>query len=89
MRLSGPAPSTPAVPKTPTGPPPPERPGNGDDMSPNLSETSGDSRSPTPTCSGVCSLTEHGTMTTFDSGGNLLFLELACGVDSVVQNASI
>ena len=24
----------------------------------------------------------------FDSGGNVLFLELACGVDSVIQNAS-
>ena len=24
----------------------------------------------------------------FDSGGNLLILELACGVDSVIQNAS-
>ena len=33
-------------------------------------------------------MTEDGSMTTFDSGGNLLILELACGVDSVIQNAS-
>ena len=86
LRLSGPAPSTPAVPKTPTGPPPPERSGNGGDVSPSLSENSGRSR--TPTCSGVCGLSEDGSMAMFDSGGNLLFLELACGVDSVIQNAS-
>ena len=72
------------MPKTPTGPPPPERSGNGDDMSPNLSENSGNSgRSRTPTCSGVCGLSEDGSMTMFDSGG-----KLACGVDSVIQNAS-
>ena len=33
-------------------------------------------------------MTEDGSMTMFDSGGNLLILELACGVDSVIQNAS-
>ena len=91
LKLSAPAvtpvPPTPAVPKTPTGPPP-GRSGNGDDMSRNLSENSGSSgRSRTPTCSGVCSVTEDGNMTMFDSGGNLLILELACGVDSVIQNA--
>ena len=36
----------------------------------------------------VCGLSEDGSMTMFDSGGNGLFLELACGVDSVIQNAS-
>ena len=61
-------------------------PGNGTEVSPSLSEDSGRSR--TPTCSGVCSVTEDGSMTMFDSGGNLLILELACGVDSVIQNAS-
>ena len=30
-------------------------------------------------------MTEDGSMTMFDSGGNLLILELACGVDSVIQ----
>ena len=45
-------------------------------------------RSRTPTRSGVCSVTEDGSMTMFDSGGNLFILELACGVDSVIQNAS-
>ena len=61
-------------------------PGNGTEVSPSLSENSGRSR--TPTRSGVCSVTEDGSMTMFDSGGNLLILELACGVDSVIQNAS-
>ena len=60
--------------------------GNGTEVSPSLSENSGRSR--TPTRSGVCSVTEDGSMTMFDSGGNLLILELACGVDSVIQNAS-
>ena len=31
-------------------------------------------------------MSEDGSMTLFDFGGNLL--ELACGVDSVIQNAS-
>ena len=79
-----PAPAAPATPApaaaNPTGP------GNGTEVSPSLSENSGRSR--TPTRSGVCSVTEDGSMTMFDSGGNLLILELACGVDSVTQNAS-
>ena len=79
-----PAPAAPATPApaaaNPTGP------GNGTEVSPSLSENSGRSR--TPTRSGVCSVTEDGSMTMFDSGGNLLILELACGVDSVIQNAS-
>ena len=79
-----PAPAAPATPApaaaNPTGP------GNGTEVSPSLSEISG--RSCTPTRSGVCSVTEDGSMTMFDSGGNLLILELACGVDSVIQNAS-
>ena len=75
------APATPApAAANPTGP------GNGTEVSPSLSENSGRSR--TPTFSGVCSVTEDGSMTMFDSGGNLLILELACGVDSVIQNAS-
>ena len=85
LRLAGQtaqvAPATPApAAANPTGP------GNGTEVSPSLSENSGRSR--TPTCSGVCSVTEDGSMTMFDSGGNLLILELACGVDSVIQNAS-
>ena len=32
-------------------------------------------------------MTEDGSMTMFDSG-DLLILELACGVDSVIQHAS-
>ena len=79
-----PAPAAPATPApaaaNPTGP------GNGTEVSPSLSENSGRSR--TPTRSGVCSVTEDGSMTMFDSGGNLLILELACGVDSVIQNVS-
>ena len=59
----------------------------GTEVSPSLSENSGRSRAPTR--SGVCSVTEDGSMTMFDSGGNLLILELACCVDSVIQNASI
>ena len=35
----------------------------------------------------VYHLSEDGTMTTVDSGGTVLFLELACGVDSVLQVA--
>ena len=93
LRLAGPiaqvAPATPA-PAAPTTPAPaaanPTGPGNGTEVSPSLSENSGRSR--TPTRSGVCSVTEDGSMTMFDSGGNLLILELACGVDSVIQNAS-
>ena len=85
LRLAGQtaqvAPATPApAAANPTGP------GNGTEVSPSLSENSGRSR--TPTCSGVCSVTADGSMTMFDSGGNLLILELACGVDSVIQNAS-
>ena len=93
LRLAGPtaqvAPVTPA-PAAPATPAPvatnPTGPGNGTEVSPSLSENSGRSR--TPTRSGVCSVTEDGSMTMFDSGGNLLILELACGVDSVIQNAS-
>ena len=83
LRLAGQtaqvAPATPApAAANPTGP------GNGTEVSPNLSENSGRSR--TPTCSGVCSVTEDGSMTMFDSGGgNLLILELVCGVGSVTQ----
>ena len=33
-------------------------------------------------------MTQDGSMTMFDSGGNLLILELACGVDLVIQHAS-
>ena len=83
------APATPA-PAAPATPAPaaanPTEPGNGTEVSPSPSENSGRSR--TPTRSGVCSVTEDGSMTMFDSGGNLLILELACGVDSVIQNAS-
>ena len=87
-----PAPAAPATaaPAAPATPAPaaanPTGPGNGTEVSPSLSENSGRSR--TPTRSGVCSVTEDGSMTMFDSGGNLLILELACGVDSVIQNAS-
>jgi hypothetical protein len=55
-------------------------------VSPDPSADSGRSR--TPVRSGVCGLSEDGSMTMFDSGGNVLFLELSCGVDSVSQNAS-
>ena len=87
-----PAPAAPATlaPAAPAAPAPaaanPNGPGNGTEVNPSLSENSGRSR--TPTCSGVCTVTEDGSMTMFDSGGNLLILELACGVDSVIQNAS-
>ena len=74
------APAAPAAAATPAGP------GNGTEVSPSLSENSGRSR--TPAHSGVCHVSEDGSMTMFDSGGNLLILELACGVDSVIQNAS-
>ena len=74
------APAAPATAATPAGP------GNGTEVSPSLSENSGRSR--TPAHSGVCHVSEDGSMTMFDSGGNVLFLELACGVDSVIQNAS-
>ena len=88
LRLAGQttqvAPATPApAAANPAGP------GNGTEVSPSLSENSGNSgRSRTPARSGFCSVTEDGSMTMFDSGGNLLILELACGVDSVIQNAS-
>ena len=74
------APAAPAATATPAGP------GNGTEVSPSLSENSGRSR--TPAHSGVCHVSEDGSMTMFDSGGNVLILELACGVDSVIQNAS-
>ena len=82
------APTTPApaAPPAPAAAANPAGPGNGTEVSPSLSENSGRSR--TPAHSGVCHVSEDGSMTMFDSGGNLLILELACGVDSVIQNAS-
>ena len=63
LRLAGPmtqvAPATPGpAAANPTGP------GNGTEVSPSLSENSGRSR--TPTCSGVCNVTEDGSMTQYD-----------------------
>ena len=62
--------------------------GTGTEASPIPSEDSGRSRSSFHSGThSVCQLSDDGTMTTVDSGGTVLFLELACGVDSVLQVA--
>ena len=69
-------PATPApAAANPTGP------GNGTEVSPSFSENSGRSR--TPTYSGVCNVTEDGKPCLIQ-----VEIELACGVDSVIQSAS-
>ena len=78
----GPTPQTPAVPPGHHGD------GTGTEASPIPSEDSGSSRSAFHSGThSVYQLSEDGTMTTVDSGGTVLFLELACGVDSVLQVA--
>ena len=60
----------------------------GTELSSAPSESSGRSRSSFHSgTQSICQLSDDGTMTTVDSGGTVLFLELACGVDSVLQVA--
>ena len=62
--------------------------GDGTEVSPVLSDASGGSRSSFHSgAPRIGPLSDDGTMTTFDSGGTVLVLELACGVDSVIQVA--